>query len=115
MSTRFFANADENTLSRKLQGIFESNKAIECFARDFFRANRRSNIHLYPDNWKKLLVPDVLPERQTPIVSLVDQMLNAKQRNSKADITELEVEADLLVRELYGLTAEKIALAKGKA
>ena len=26
-------------------------------ARDFLRANRRSNIHLYPDDWKKLPIP----------------------------------------------------------
>ena len=30
-------------------------------ARDFLRANRRSNIHLYPDDWKQLPIPDVSP------------------------------------------------------
>jgi len=46
-------------------------------ARDFLRANRRSNIHLYPDDWKKLPIPDVPPGQQQPIVALVDQVLTA--------------------------------------
>ncbi len=32
-------------------------------ARNFLRANRRSNIHLYPDDWKKLPIPDVTSEQ----------------------------------------------------
>ena len=44
-------------------------------ARDFLRANRRSNIHLYPDDWKQLPIPDVSPEQQAPIIELVDQIL----------------------------------------
>ena len=35
-------------------------------AHDFLRANRRSNIHLYPDDWKKLPIPDVPLEQQEP-------------------------------------------------
>lgn len=37
-------------------------------ARNFLRSNRRSNIHLYPDDWKKLPIPDVEPATQAPIV-----------------------------------------------
>ena len=33
-------------------------------ARDFLLANRRSNLNLYPDDWKKLPIPDVTPEQQ---------------------------------------------------
>ena len=44
-------------------------------ARDFLRANRRSNIHLYPDDWKRLPIPDVPPQRQQPLVALVDRIL----------------------------------------
>lgn len=31
-------------------------------AREFLRSNRRSNIHLYPEDWKKLPIPDVPQE-----------------------------------------------------
>ena len=75
-------------------------------AHDFLRANRRSNIHLYPDDWKKLPIPDVSPEQQEPIIELVDQILAAKRTNPDADVSELENEIDQIVYLLYGLTPE---------
>lgn len=67
-------------------------------------ANRRSNIHLYPDDWKKLPILDVSPQQQQPIVALVEQILTAKRANPKADITALESELDHAVALLYGTT-----------
>ena len=75
-------------------------------AHDFLRANRRSNIHLYPDDWKKLPIPDVPLEQQEPIIELVDQILAAKRTNPDADVSELENEIDQIVYLLYGLTPE---------
>ena len=75
-------------------------------ARDFLRAHRRSNIHLYPDDWKQLPIPDVSPEQQEPIIELVDQILAAKRTNPDADVSELENEIDQIVYLLYGLTPE---------
>jgi len=72
-------------------------------ARDFLRANRRSNIHLYPDDWKKLPIPDVDAKAQAPIVKLVDQILAARKADPKADIAELEREVDRQVAKLYGV------------
>jgi hypothetical protein len=77
-------------------------------ARDFLRANRRSNIHLYPDDWKNLPIPDVSLSCQQPLVTLVDRILAAKTADPTADISALEVELDHLVYDLYGLTAPKI-------
>ena len=81
-------------------------------ARDFLRANRRSNIHLYPDDWKKLPIPDVLLEQQEPIIELVDQILNAKCTDPDADVSELENEVDQIVYLLYDLTPEGIAIVE---
>lgn len=75
-------------------------------ARDFLRANRRSNIHLYPDDWKKLPIPDVSLEQQAPIVALVDQILTLRRANPRADIAALEAEIDRQVAALYGLIPE---------
>ena len=72
-------------------------------ARDFLRANRRSNIHLYPDDWKKLPIPDVSLDEQTPIVAIVDQILTAKMADLHAAISILEQQVDQMVRELYGV------------
>jgi hypothetical protein len=84
-------------------------------ARDFLRANRRSNIHLYPDDWKKLPIPDVLESKQAPIVRLVDKILDAKRANPASDIGKLEKELDAKVSALYGLTPEEIELVEAGA
>ena len=81
-------------------------------ARDFLRANRRSNIHLYPDDWKKLPIPDVAAEKQAPIVLLADKVLDAKRADPAADVSTLEREIDQLVRRLYGVTVEEIAIVE---
>jgi len=75
-------------------------------ARNFLRANRRSNIHLYPDDWKKLPIPDVPLEKQKPIVALVEQILMLRRSNAQADIAELEKQIDEMVAILYCLTPE---------
>ena len=82
--------------------------------RDFLRFNRRSNIHLYPDDWKRLPIPDVPLEKQQPIVALVDQILTAKKEDPKADTSDLERRIDEMVYALYGLTPEEIAIVEGK-
>ena len=82
-------------------------------ARDFLRANRRSNIHLYPDDWKKLPIPDVALEQQTPVVEFVDHILDMKRANSSADTSTQEAAIDRLVYGLYGLDDEEIATVEG--
>ncbi len=72
-------------------------------ARDFLRANRRNNVQLYPDDWKKLPIPHVDAKAQTPIVNLVDKILAAKRADPKAEIAALEREVDGLVTGLYGI------------
>ena len=83
-------------------------------ARNFLRANRRSNIHLYPDDWKKLPIPDVSLNQQAPVVELVDRILTAKTTDPEADTSEEEVEIDQLVYALYGLAAAEIAVVEDK-
>ncbi|MEK6725693.1 MAG: Eco57I restriction-modification methylase domain-containing protein [Deltaproteobacteria bacterium] len=97
-----------------------------AFAKNFLRANRRSNIHLYPDDWKQLPIPDVSMDKQTPIVNLVDQILAAKNTPPSApllskegnkgavDISALEKQIDEMVYALYGLTEEEIGVVEGK-
>jgi hypothetical protein len=97
MSRRFAA--------KYLLGVMNSSAA-----RDFLRANRRSNIHVYPDDWKKLPIPDVPSAQQRPIVALVDQILTAKHADAEAGISGLEAELDTKINALYGLTQEEIKI-----
>ena len=75
-------------------------------AHNFLKANRRSNIHLYPNDWKKLPIPDVLSEQQEPIVELVDQILDAKRTDLDADVSKLENKIDRKVSALYEISEE---------
>ena len=81
-------------------------------AHNFLKANRRSNIHLYPDDWKQLPIPDVSPEQQAPIIELVDQILDAKRTDPDADVSELEDEIDEIVYLLYDLTPDEIQIVE---
>ena len=74
-------------------------------ARDLLRANRRSNVHLYPDDWKQLPIPRISGARQRPFIRLVERILAAKGSNPAADTSGEEAELDRLVYALYGLTA----------
>ena len=71
-------------------------------ALDFLTAHRRSNIHLYPDDWKKLPIPDVPKRQQQPIVRLVDKILTALRDNPNADVSHLECQIDEAVSQHYG-------------
>lgn len=83
-------------------------------ARDFLRANRRSNIHLYPDDWKRLPIPSVTSEKQRPVERLVERILVTKQRDAVADVTTLEHQLDQMVYSLYSLTDNEIAIVEDK-
>lgn len=78
--------------------------------RDYLMRNRRSNIHLYPEDWKTLPIPDVDTETQSQITTLVDRLLAAKQSGDHPTAAALDREIDDQVAKLYGLTEEEIAL-----
>ena len=84
-----------------LLGVMNSRSALE-----FLGTHRRSNIHLYPDDWKKLPIPDVPKRQQQPVVRLVDSILKAKAQDAEADVAELECQIDFAVRGLYGLVGD---------
>ncbi|MCY3587895.1 MAG: Eco57I restriction-modification methylase domain-containing protein [Chloroflexi bacterium] len=100
--------------SRQIDVKFLLGVMNSSFARAFLRANRRSNIHLYPDDWKELPIPLASRERQQPVVALVDDILIAKANDPDAEATDLEVEIDRLVYSLYGLTEEEILVIEGR-
>lgn len=58
-------------------------------------------------------IAKALPEKQQPIVDVVDKMLAAKKNNSLANTSDLEAKIDKLVYELYELTEEEIAVIEG--
>ncbi len=69
-----------------------------------------SNIHLYPNDWKQLPIPDVSHKQQIPVVKLVDEILAAMNADPLAHITSTEAEIDARVAHLYELTEEEYSL-----
>ena len=88
---------------RFLLGVMNSSPA-----RDFLLANRRSNIHLYPNDWAKLPIPDCTEEEQERVVRIVDAILDAKKRDSGSNVDEKELQLDRVVRNLYGVEAPAV-------
>jgi len=72
-------------------------------ARDFLLANRRSNIHLYPDDWARLPIPDCTEAEQADVARIVDAILTAKDSDIAADVRAEEKDLDRVVRNLYGI------------
>ena len=83
--------------TKYLLGVMNSSSA-----RDFLLANRRSNLHLYPDDWAKLPIPDCAVEDQQRVATIVDTILATKGADIEVDVAVEEKELDRVVRELYG-------------
>ena len=76
-------------------------------ASNFLKENRRHNVRLYPNDWKKLPIPNVPLEQQAPIIELVDKILAAKRKGSERKVVRLEKKLDIEVSALYGVEDEE--------
>lgn len=56
-----------------------------------------------------------IPEQQTELTALADEILTAKRTGDEARVAGLEAEIDRRVYALYGLTAPEIALIEGRS
>ena len=113
ISARRAAKGADMSLAKKydykfLLGVLNAN-----FTNWYFRNFLSDGLNFYPNDAKELPIPDVSPEQQTPIIELVNQILDAKRPNPDSDTSDLENEIDKLVSELYNLTAEEIAIVEG--
>ena len=70
---------------RYVLGIMNSSSA-----QAFLSANRRSNLHVYPDDWKRLPVPVVDRNGQRPVVEVVETILRRTSTAGSAGIPDLE-------------------------
>lgn len=59
-------------------------------------------------------VPNINLNQQTPIINLVSQILQFKNKDHDADITALQYQIDKRVYELYGLTEEEMKVVEGR-
>ena len=73
---------------------------------------RGGDYHIYPEHLRNLPIPKHSRNRQQHLISLVDKILSAKNKNPSPDISELEKQIDDHVYKLYGLTDEEIKIIK---
>lgn len=64
------------------------------------------------ENCKNLPIVKIDIKNQQPFIAKVDQILALKQNDAAADTSILEQEIDQMVYQLYGLTAEEIAIVE---
>ena len=93
--------------SRRIAIKFLIGVMNSAVAYDFLQSNRRSNTDLYPNDWKKLPIPDVPPEQQAPVIALVDKILAAKRKGLERKVARLEKKLDKTVSALYGIEDEE--------
>jgi len=63
---------------------------------------------------EQLPIPVTTDKQKAPIITLVNQILASKKKDSNADISALEKQIDEMVYVLYGLTPKEIAIVEGK-
>ncbi|MDI6792013.1 MAG: SNF2-related protein [bacterium] len=99
-------------LSQQFQVKYLLSVMNSSWARVYLLANRRSNIHLYPDDWKSLPIPVATPEQQQIIVAQVNTLLADIEQGNEPEVKRLGKKIDRLVYELYGLTEDEISIVE---
>ena len=77
-------------------------------AREWLKGQRRSKMHLYPDDWKQLPIAPISLEEQKEFVKLVDKILAEYEKHgyplpekSVEKVGEWERQLDEMVGKLY--------------
>ncbi len=91
----------------------------------FLKFNSGGKIDTYPDDWKKVPIKNIPPEKQLPFITLCDKMLSLNKKlqeigdkNSlekqkiEQEIQKTDNEIDELVYQLYGITEDEKKIIK---
>lgn len=68
---------------------------------DMLNQNRRNDIQLYPDDWKKVPIKIISDTKQLAFVEIVDRILEAKSSPLIGNVEALEQKLDGMVSNLY--------------
>ena len=113
----FFAPAPANLITGKERDMkyltgFLNSSFIYFLMREFYMGGGIEG-ELKTNNLLKLPIPKITKQNQTivnEIVSLVDEILKLKTKDSTLDTSNLESEIDKLVYKLYNLTDDEIKM-----
>ncbi len=114
---RFAYNADgmfclDTTFTMSGQSIKYLCAVLNSTLITWYMANTALNSGMGVTRWKRFTVeripvPKISAAGQRPFIRLVEEILEAKGADGKADTTVLEREIDRVVYDLYGLTGEE--------
>lgn len=98
--------------SNKFCSAILNSKLMSWYAYLFIFGKAIRTMHFDSVVTNRIPIPLATPQQQRPIIVLVDKILAAKRKDADADTLEWEQEIDRLVYELYGLTADEIAVVE---
>ncbi|WP_291952774.1 Eco57I restriction-modification methylase domain-containing protein [Campylobacter sp.] len=101
-----------------LQGLLSSN-AVSYFYRNFSQGCKLgTNGYQYNKHaLENLPIPKITSKNEklaNELISLVDEILNLKEKDKNASIDKLQTQIDKIVYSLYSLTEEEIKIIEGK-
>lgn len=94
--------------NRTILSVLNS-KAVNYYFKYFNQTN-----HVPIGEIRKIPFPPITKEEQEELIDLVDRILDAKRKNPNADTSSLELQIDLLVYHLYGLTYDEVLVVDPK-
>ncbi|MFC2012472.1 Eco57I restriction-modification methylase domain-containing protein, partial [Chloroflexota bacterium] len=94
-------------------GILNSRLISFWFVHKFGKMQRNTFPQFKVNELANFPLPKNRQSKQLDIAKLAKQILAAKRADSEADSTQLELQIDQMVYELYGLTPEEIAMVEG--
>jgi len=113
-SEGFFSNDKTSIITgveKYFLGILNS-KAIDFYLKQIASTKQNGYFEYKPVYVSQLPICNVNDDQKVLLEELVQKVLSAKAANPQQDTTEWEAEIDALVYELYGLTAEDIAVVE---
>jgi type I restriction-modification system DNA methylase subunit len=116
--SKTFASVNNILLKKEFENYYKyvlallNSRLLNWYYANCFSNNSELTVNISKTYLEQL--PFVPPDKDTQrIVTIVDRILAAKQRNADADTRALEREIDNLVYALYGLTPEEIQIVEG--
>ena len=109
LNSAYFLLPPKGVKSLFLLGILNS-RVIRCYLGLIAETSGMGTSRWINNFVKEFPIPDVTMDKQLPIITLVDQILAAKQKDPQTDTSALESQIDVMIYKLYGLTYEEVKI-----
>ena len=104
-----------NISLKYILAVINSKLMSYYFVKNTAKSVRQMFPKLILEDLRKFPIKKITAKKQQELISIVDQILNAKKSDPNADTTALEIEIDQMVYQLYNLTAEEIQIIESSS